>query len=424
MGLVFIDPFKIQNNWLSAIPEHWGLQRNKNIFFEVAQLSETGQETLLTVSHITGVTPRSEKNVNMFFASTHVGYKLCEPGDLIINTMWAWMGALGTSKYFGICSPAYNVYRNHKSVPYHQEYFEYLFRTPNSIVEMTRYSRGIVASRLRLYPKDFFQIISPLPPFAEQAMIATYLNKKIKAIDCKRDILECKFRTYGSLMRAISLQVIRKGLDKTKILQDSGVDWIGDIPAHWKVLRFKSFANTIKGKSYQFFDEYNEGAVPNLSLDFLRNDDPKFIRYCYATDKSHIVNESDYLIVWDGAGVGEILKGKFGAISSTLAKLTFNIKIMNPRYFYHLRHSLEYKLKNIPTGMGIPHLNPHILNNFLCPIPPIEEQDLIAEYLDEKANLIDSIRSNISSQLDALKEFRKHLISNIVLGRVSINDEI
>lgn len=150
-------------DWLESIPSDWSIARNKEIFKERGSVSNTGKETLLTVSHITGVTPRSEKNVNMFMAETMVGYKICHEGDLIINTMWAWMGALGTSNELGICSPAYNVYMPQKGIPYNRRYFDYLFRIPNAVMEMTRNSKGIVSSRLRLYAKDFFQIETVLP---------------------------------------------------------------------------------------------------------------------------------------------------------------------------------------------------------------------------------------------------------------------
>jgi type I restriction enzyme S subunit len=169
--------------WIGEVPEHWEVVRNKQIFQERSILSSTGKETLLTVSHITGVTPRSEKNVNMFMAETMEGYKICHQGDLIINTMWAWMGALGTSNYFGICSPAYNVYMPVNNIPYDYRYFDYLYRTPNAIVEMTRNSKGIVSSRLRLYAKEFFQIETPLPPLSEQKAIADYLDTKTAQID-------------------------------------------------------------------------------------------------------------------------------------------------------------------------------------------------------------------------------------------------
>ena len=169
--------------WIGEIPVHWKTMRNKELFKERSIRSSTGKETLLTVSHLTGVTLRSEKTVNMFMAKTMEGYKLCKKGDLLVNTMWAWMGALGTSNYKGICSPSYTVYMPRKGVPYNQRYFDYLYRTPNSIVEMTRNSKGIVSSRLRLYTKEFFQIMIVLPDEATQKSIANYLDEKTSKIE-------------------------------------------------------------------------------------------------------------------------------------------------------------------------------------------------------------------------------------------------
>ena len=96
--------------WLGEIPAHWETERARWLFRERDERSDTGEEDLLTVSHLTGVTLRSEKDVNMFEAATKEGYKICLSGDLVINTMWAWMGAMGVSSLDGIVSPAYNVY--------------------------------------------------------------------------------------------------------------------------------------------------------------------------------------------------------------------------------------------------------------------------------------------------------------------------
>ena len=90
------DAYKASEaEWLGEVPNAWNVVRTKELFAERNQRSLAGEETLLTVSHITGVTPRSEKNVNMFMAETMEGYNVCHEGDLIINTMWAWMGAVG-----------------------------------------------------------------------------------------------------------------------------------------------------------------------------------------------------------------------------------------------------------------------------------------------------------------------------------------
>ena len=253
----------------------------------------------------------------------------------------------------------------------------------------------------------------------EQTAIAQYLDTKTQTIDKKINLLTKKADYYKELRKSIINDAVCKGLDKNVKLKESGIDWIGKIPEHWEVKRVKAFAKTVKGRNLEFFDKPFEKALPNLSLDYLRNDKVEFINYCYSSDKSQLVDEDDLIIVWDGAGVGEILKGKKGFISSTTAKFVFH-KSMFSKFFFHLRDSIEYTLKQIPTGMGIPHLNPQVLNNFTCPIPPLKEQTAIANYLDEKTKKIDAIVSNIEKQIDTLKELRKTLINDVVTGKIKV----
>lgn len=163
--------------WLGEIPVHWGVVRSKVIFTQVDERSESGDEELLTVSHITGVTPRSDKNVTMFMAETLANYKKCQAGDLVINTMWAWMGALGVAPQGGIVSPSYHVYRPHRGFA-NTRYYDRLFRTEQFVAEITRFSKGVWTSRLRLYPEEFLQIRVPCPPVSEQNDIADYLDRE------------------------------------------------------------------------------------------------------------------------------------------------------------------------------------------------------------------------------------------------------
>ncbi|MCW3989816.1 MAG: restriction endonuclease subunit S [Candidatus Bathyarchaeota archaeon] len=171
-----------EQEWLGKIPEHWDIIRTKGLYYEVNDRTESGEEELLTVSHITGITPRSEKNVNMFLPETFVNYKKCQTGDLVINTMWAWMGALGIAFQEGIVSPSYNVYRS-RNISYFPKYYDKLFRTRKFISEINRFSKGVWSSRLRLYPQEFFEIKIPNPPYNEQKNISDYLDDKINDID-------------------------------------------------------------------------------------------------------------------------------------------------------------------------------------------------------------------------------------------------
>ena len=164
--------------WLGDVPTHWEVRPAKWYFREVDDRSETGSEELLSVSHITGVTPRSEKNVTMFKAESNIGHKLCRPGDLVINTMWAWMAALGVARQFGIVSPSYAVYRPHPSSRLLGEYPDLLLRTTTYKNEYICRSTGIRSSRLRLYPEEFLRIKLLCPPLEEQHAIVEFVSKE------------------------------------------------------------------------------------------------------------------------------------------------------------------------------------------------------------------------------------------------------
>lgn len=169
--------------WLGDIPKHWDLKRAKYIYREIDDRSSTGKDEQLSVSHLTGITPRSEKNVTMFKAESYVGHKICRPGDLAINTMWAWMAALGVSQYEGIISPAYAVYRQHLPKRLVDEFADMLLRTQPYKCSYLSCSTGVRASRLRLYPEEFFKIFIIIPPISEQRQIV----EAIKAEICSRD---------------------------------------------------------------------------------------------------------------------------------------------------------------------------------------------------------------------------------------------
>ena len=184
--------------WISEIPANWTVKRGKQLFSETNERSETGSEELLTVSHITGVTPRSQKNVNMFKSESLVGYKICHNGDLAANTMWMWQGAIGVSKFHGVISPSYNTYRQ-KTNDYYFEYLDFLLRIRPLIDAYTIHSTGITLSRLRLYPDSFLSLYFIVPPITEQKEIADYLDTKCAEIDrliAKKEQLVKELESY------------------------------------------------------------------------------------------------------------------------------------------------------------------------------------------------------------------------------------
>lgn len=170
-------------DWIGQIPAHWEVKRGKHLFREVNERSEEGAEELLSVSHTTGVTARSEKNVNMFLAEDYSGSKLCQPGDIVINTMWAWMGALGVSDLNGIISPSYGVYRALAEGSFNRRFLEWLLRTTPFIEQYNKISTGLHSSRLRLYPHMFLGLFMAFPDREEQDAIVEYVEREAGKID-------------------------------------------------------------------------------------------------------------------------------------------------------------------------------------------------------------------------------------------------
>ena len=162
--------------WLGDVPEHWEVRRAKFLYSEADERSTTGAEELMSVSHITGVTPR-KKSVTMFMAESNMGYKLCRPGDIVINTMWAFMAALGVARQIGLVSPSYGVYRPLNIERLSHDYIDSLLRTEAYRINYLIRSTGITSSRLRLYPESFLDIPVLCPPSAEQAAIVEHLEQ-------------------------------------------------------------------------------------------------------------------------------------------------------------------------------------------------------------------------------------------------------
>lgn len=176
--------------WIGEIPSHWSIKRAKYIFREVDERSPDGQQELLSVSHLTGVTPRSEKNVTMFMSEDYTGSKTCQKDDLIFNIMWAWMGALGVSDRAGIVSSAYGVYRQLNHGTLNPQYLEMLLKTTTYIAHYNKVSTGLHSSRLRFYSHMFMSMEIGFPSREEQDAIVAHLGLESEKLNKALDLLE------------------------------------------------------------------------------------------------------------------------------------------------------------------------------------------------------------------------------------------
>jgi len=235
--------------WLGDVPTHWDVLPNRAIFSEIKD-RDCPDEEMLSVTITRGIVPQkallagsSKKDSSN---TNKAAYKLVQPGDIAYNKMRAWQGALGASNLRGIISPAYVVMRPVAGA--NPLYFHNLYRTPMFAKEAERWSYGITSDMWSLRPEHFKLIGSLLPPPAEQAAIVRFLDhwngRLEKAIRSKRRVIAL----LQEQKQAIIHRAVTRGLDPNVKLKDSGIAWLGEIPAHWDTRRIKQVTKILRGK--------------------------------------------------------------------------------------------------------------------------------------------------------------------------------
>ena len=194
--------------------------------------------------------------------------------------------------------------------------------------------------------------------------------------------------------------------------KDSGVAWLGEVPGHWSLSRHKYVASFNKGKNpTELFEECLEGMLPYLSMENLRGGQES--SFALPQPNSVISYDRQVLILWDGSNAGEFVLGKAGIVSSTMAAAQIKGSFDQDYYWFYCQ-SIETEMRNHARGMGIPHVNGDELNRIEVPVPPIEEQQVIAAFLDRETGKIDSLVAEQEKLIDLLKEKRQAVISHAV----------
>lgn len=415
--------------WLPPVPKHWNEQRAKTFFREVDERSKTGQEELLSVSHLTGITPRSQKNVTMFKAASYVGSKLCRPGDIVINTLWAWMAALGASRHAGIVSPAYGVYRPHHANSFNPAYLDYLLRTRSYVAEYIGRSTGIRSSRLRLYPNQFLEIALLQPPRQEQDQIVAYLRLQdahiARFIKSKRDLIglltEQKLRIID--------HAVTRGLNASVALKPSGIEWLGDVPLHWSIKPLKRWvrlnARTLGEKTDPDFEfRYVDiGSVKSgrltKELERLRfENSPSRARRVLRRNDTIISTVRTYLkAIWYVNEQAEDL------IASTGFAVLTPGREVEPEYLGYVIQSTGFVNRVTANSIGIayPAIAETVLGRFPIAIPStLEEQHAILTHIKAECVPLDQAIEQALTEIKLIREYRDRQITDVVTGQVDV----
>jgi type I restriction enzyme, S subunit len=264
--------------WLGRMPEHWEAKRGKTLLRCIDIRSATGKEELLTVSSDRGVVPRSSTTVTMFKAESYLGYKLCWPGDLVINSLWAWARGLGVSRHHGIISSAYGVYRLLPPYVDYSAYIHELVRSTPFNWELQVRSKGIWISRLQLTDEAFLGAPFPLPPPAEQAAIVRFLDHADRRIRRYIRIRQKLIKLLEEQKQAIIHHAVTRGLDPNVRLKPSGVEWLGDVPEHWEMRAF-SRQNARKNPDQQSSRIEHDKALQRVMNAVLKDDTELFRQF-------------------------------------------------------------------------------------------------------------------------------------------------
>jgi type I restriction enzyme S subunit len=421
-------------DWLGDLPSHWSILRAKYVFREIDDRSMAGDEELLSVSHLTGVTPRSEKNVTMFMAEDYTGAKLCKDGDLVINTMWAWMGALGVSSTTGIVSPAYGVYRQFQQ-RLRPRYMDWLFRTPMYVAEYTRRSTGVNSSRLRLYPDRFLDMPVVIPSIEDQDRIVAFLDQKTAEVDAaiakKERLIELLAEQRGIQIN----QAVTRGLQPNVALRDSGVEWLGVIPQHWGSVPLKHVSavqsGLTLGKNYAQLrgaKRYPYLRVANVQDGYIDLSEVTEITMPVREAKNYLLRTGDILVT-EGGDIDKLGRGNcwYGEIEECLHQNhVFAVRVLckvRPE-FVSLITGVPYARRYFTTTANkttnLASTNKTKLGNLPLLVPPLQEQDaILAHCHDVKVGFAELV-AGVNKEIAALKEMKNVLIAETISGKIKI----
>ena len=270
---------------------------------------------------------------------------------------------------------------------------------------------------LRTYELD-------IPSLSKQQRIVDYLDEKLGNIDARIAILEKQQDAYARLKKSIIHHTVTRGLNSNVSLKDSGVDWIGMIPEHWEVRRFKSIFTECKSitqtgeENLLSVSEYYGVArrIDKMEDGEYESRADSLIGYKVCMKNDLVIN---IMLAWKrGLGFSDF----DGIVSPAYA--VYRGKNIAPHYFHYLMRTDMYVAEYKRNSKGIIDSRLRMytdrFNNIMAIVPPLSEQQAIATYLDKKCSKIDVAIENIGKQIDALKRLKRALINEVVTGQRAV----
>lgn len=417
--------------WLGEIPSTWKIKRVGYCFDERREkVSDNVFEPLSVTKN--GIVPQLETA-----AKTDDGdnrKKVCE-GDFVINSRSDRKGSSGASSLNGSVSLINTVIAPNENI--NIKFAHYLFRSVLFQEEYYRYGKGIVADLWSTNYSEMKNILIPVPPLEEQIVIAEFLEKEIAKIDL---LVAEQQKLIGLLQekrQAFISNSVTKGLNKNVEMTESGIEWLGNFPAHWKLKALKHISTIFgrigfRGYTKEDIVEEGYGAI-TLSPSNLLNG-KIFLKDCtyISWEKFHEspeiqIAQNDVVIVKTGSSFGkvsifEFLESPHITINPQLA-IFKNIKII-PKFFFYLLQSsyVNALIKSSNTGGTIPTLTQEFLGSIKITIPPTNEMSDIVKILDEKCAEFDRLIIESEKIIHLLEERKSSLTIAAVIGQIDVRD--
>ena len=404
--------------WIGEIPSHWKTTKLKHIIVKLYREKRPNSE-LLVCSNKGKVIKKGDSKIGLVADNDDIYQGVCK-GDLLIHGMDTWHGAIAISNFDGMCTPVVHVCDSKQNKTYIALYLQFM-----AISKVFK----LISNGVRQNTSDFRSwdkvgaIPIMVPPLHEQQAIVDYLKDKTLKIEQYVSARERERELLDSLKQSEIANVVTKGLNPNVKMKDSGIPWIGEIPEHWTLRRVKfifteSKDKSVLGKEMPLSLGKETGIIPSSEKKNKTMESASFVG-------CKIVNKGDIVFNRFKARLFAISDYE-GVVSSDYA--VYKCKdSADPRYIVTLFGTQMYRTafnrKASGVGDGFSRLYTDDLFSFYAIFPPLEEQQAIVAYIDEKLQKIDQYMSDLQREIDYLKEFKQRLISDAVTGQLCVTKQ-
>lgn len=414
-------------DWIGKIPENWKIGKVKDIFIRKNEKANDENPTVLSLAR-SGVKIRDISTGEGQLAESYNNYNPVEIGDLLLNPMDLYSGAnCSVSKVKGVISPAYiNLKAKGKN---NSTYYDYFFKTQYWGMVLFAHGKGVsFDNRWTLGLDTALNYFIPVPKETEQDKIAAFLDKRIYEIDNIIEKTKETIEDYKKYKRSIITEIITKGLDKNVEMKDSGIEWIKDIPVNYRILAIKNLFYIYTGATPKTDNQENWNGNINwiTPTDFKTED-----KYIINGERS--ITEKGYkscgtslvpsgsIIFTKRAPIGTVAISKIELCTNQgcLACVKKN-KNVNIEYYYYMFSSLTNEFNLYGTGTTFKEISTSNFSDFKIIYAPIEEQNIIVNYLNKKCKEIDCLIESKEKIVEELEQYKKSLIYEYVTGKKEV----